>query len=45
MNSGNKSIVAAYIIFWLIADEAHLHNLAVKKEYRRQGLALSFWKR
>ena len=39
MNSGNKSIIAAYIIFWLIADEAHLHNLAVKKEYRRQGLA------
>jgi [ribosomal protein S18]-alanine N-acetyltransferase len=40
MNSGNKSMIAAYIIFWLIADEAHLHNLAVKKEYRRQGLAL-----
>ncbi|MCX5849928.1 MAG: ribosomal protein S18-alanine N-acetyltransferase [Deltaproteobacteria bacterium] len=34
-----KSIIGAYIIFWLIADEVHLHNLAVKKEYRRQGLA------
>jgi [ribosomal protein S18]-alanine N-acetyltransferase len=39
INSGNKSIIGAYIIFWLVADEAHLHNLAVKKEYRRNGLA------
>jgi len=35
----NRSVVAAYIIFWLVADEAHLHNLAVGKDYRRQGLA------
>jgi len=34
-----KSIIGAYIIFWLVANEAHLHNLAVKKEYRRQGIA------
>ena len=39
INSEDKSIVGAYIIFWLVADEAHLHNLAVKKEYRSQGLA------
>lgn len=39
LNTENKSAVAAYIIFWLIVDEAHLHNLAVGKEYRRQGLA------
>ena len=39
INFGSKSVVAAYIIFWLVADEAHLHNLAVKKEYRSQGLA------
>jgi ribosomal-protein-alanine N-acetyltransferase len=39
INSAEKSVVAAYIIFWLIADEAHLHNLAVKKEYRGKGLA------
>ena len=41
INSEDKSIVIAYIIFWLIADEAHLHNLAVKKEYRRRGLAFN----
>jgi ribosomal-protein-alanine N-acetyltransferase len=39
VNSGDKSIIVAYIIFWLIVDEAHLHNLAVRKEYRGQGLA------
>jgi [ribosomal protein S18]-alanine N-acetyltransferase len=33
------SIIGGYIIFWIVADEAHLHNLAVKKEFRRQGLA------
>jgi [ribosomal protein S18]-alanine N-acetyltransferase len=35
----NRSVVGAYIIFWLVAGEAHLHNLAVKKEYRKNGLA------
>ena len=39
INSEDKSVVGGYIIFWLIADEAHLHNLAVKKEYRKQGIA------
>jgi ribosomal-protein-alanine N-acetyltransferase len=39
INFGSKSVVGAYIIFWLVADEAHLHNLAVKKEYRRNGFA------
>ena len=35
-----KMVVAAYIIFWLVADEAHLHDLAVEKKYRKKGLAL-----
>jgi len=39
INSEDKSVVAAYIIFWLVVDEAHLHNLAVKKEYRGRGFA------
>jgi ribosomal-protein-alanine N-acetyltransferase len=39
VNFGPKSVLGAYIIFWIIADEAHLHNLAVKKEFRRQSLA------
>lgn len=34
-----KTLIAAYMIFWLVADEAHLHNLAVRGEFRRQGLA------
>jgi [ribosomal protein S18]-alanine N-acetyltransferase len=41
INSADKTIVAAYIIFWLIADEAHLHNLAVRKEYRGKGLGFN----
>lgn len=40
-NSEDQSVVAAYIIFWLIANEVHLHNLAVDKEYRGQGLAFA----
>jgi ribosomal-protein-alanine N-acetyltransferase len=36
-----KTRIAAYIIFWLVADEVHLHNLAVHSEFRRQGLASS----
>jgi ribosomal-protein-alanine N-acetyltransferase len=39
-----KTWIAAYIIFWLVADEVHLHNLAVKNEFRRQGLACSMMK-
>ncbi len=34
-----KTFIAAYIIFWFVADEVHLHNLAVSNEFRRQGLA------
>jgi [ribosomal protein S18]-alanine N-acetyltransferase len=39
---GKKSMIGGYIIFWIVADEAHLHNLAVKKEFRKQGLAHGF---
>lgn len=34
-----KTVIAAYIIFWFVVDEVHLHNLAVSNEFRRQGLA------
>lgn len=37
-----ESMIAGYLIFWIVADEAHLHNLAVRKEFRRQGLAKNF---
>jgi len=36
-----KIFIAAYIIFWFVVDEVHLHNLAVKDEFRKQGLAYS----
>lgn len=39
-----KTQVAAYIIFWLVADEVHLHNIAVRGEFRRQGLASGLMK-
>ena len=41
INVEEKNVIVAYIIFWLVADEVHLHNLAVKNEYRRQGLAFN----
>jgi len=41
MQSSGRDVIAAYIIFWIIPGEIHLHNLAVKKEYRRKGLALA----
>ncbi len=44
LNFGEKRVVGAYIIFWIVADEAHLHNLAVKKEFRRQSLAFHLLK-
>lgn len=39
IEQNEKVFVGAYIIFWLVADEAHLHNLAVGGEFRRRGLA------
>jgi ribosomal-protein-alanine N-acetyltransferase len=29
--------VAAYCAFWLVVDEVHIHNLATRPLYRRQG--------
>lgn len=36
--AGERAFLAAYIVFRFVADELHLHNLAVSKECRRQGL-------
>lgn len=30
--------VAAYAVVWLLVDEAHIANIAVAPDYRRQGL-------
>jgi [ribosomal protein S18]-alanine N-acetyltransferase len=32
--------VAAFCAFWRIADQAHINNLAVRPELRRQGLGI-----
>lgn len=34
---GNR--VAGYIVYWRVADEIHLHNIAVRRELRRRGIA------
>jgi ribosomal-protein-alanine N-acetyltransferase len=31
--------VAGYIVFWRVADELHLHNIAVRRELRKGGIA------
>ena len=31
--------VAGYVIYWLVADEMHLHNIAVRKDQRRKRVA------
>ena len=30
--------VAGYLVYWRVADEIHLHNLAVRRDVRRQGI-------
>jgi ribosomal-protein-alanine N-acetyltransferase len=43
--SASRSILAeidgkilGYVIFWLLPDAVDIHNIAVRKEYRRQGI-------
>jgi len=35
----NETLLVAHCFFWLLEPEIHLLNLAVRPEYRRQGLA------
>lgn len=34
--------LVGYVCVWMIADEAHLHNIAVHPSLRRQGLGTEF---
>jgi len=34
-----EEVVAAYIIFWVVADEAHILNIATHPDFRRRGIA------
>ncbi len=36
--------IAGYIDYWFVADEVHLHNLAVKKGEQRKGAASALLK-
>ena len=36
---GGVRELCGYLNFWIILDEAEIHRLAVKKEYRRSGVA------
>jgi len=39
--SGGRELVIGYVIFWLIADEAQVNNIAVHPEFRGQGVGES----
>ncbi|HEY6011799.1 MAG TPA: ribosomal protein S18-alanine N-acetyltransferase [Nitrospirota bacterium] len=39
--SGQARTVIGYLVFWNVADEMHILNVAVKSEYRQQGIARS----
>ncbi|MBU4120923.1 MAG: ribosomal protein S18-alanine N-acetyltransferase [Proteobacteria bacterium] len=34
-----KRLVAAYLVYWSVEDEIHIHNIAVRPELRRNGIA------
>ena len=36
---GPSDPVAGFITFWVIADEVQLHNMAVRRDMRRRGIA------
>jgi ribosomal-protein-alanine N-acetyltransferase len=39
------AVVVGYVVFWRIADEVHLHNIAVRRESRRCGIASRLFSR
>jgi ribosomal-protein-alanine N-acetyltransferase len=36
--SGGGQVIIGYVIFWLIADEAQVNNIAVHPDFRGQGI-------
>lgn len=38
-NTTPRRIVTGYIVFWFVADEMHILNLAVAPEHRQRGIA------
>ena len=33
------TVVVGYVVFWRVADEIHLHSIAVRKDLRKCGIA------
>lgn len=36
---GQRGGVVGYIVYWRVDDEVHLHNIAVRRDMRRKGIA------
>ncbi len=34
-----KGETVGYSVFWIVADEVHLHHIAVRKDWQRKGVA------
>ncbi len=39
--SGGNHVLAAYVVFWAVYEEAHILNIAVREDLRNRGLASS----
>lgn len=37
-SDGGKRRIIGYIVFWIVADEMHILDLAVQQDFRRQGI-------
>jgi len=38
---GQATCVAGYTVYWRVVDETHVHNIAVRKDLQRRGIASS----
>lgn len=43
--AAGREMVIGYVLFWLIADEAQVNNIAVHQGFRRRGVGESLMKR
>jgi [ribosomal protein S18]-alanine N-acetyltransferase len=39
ISAAQKSFVVGYIVYWRVDDETHIHNIAVRRDMRRKGIA------
>lgn len=40
-DGSQRDVTVGFCSFWLIIDELHINNLAVRPDYRRQGLGMA----